>query len=84
MNFGIRHGCSDQSKYYVPQILSMTRKRLVMLGTSRLFDQNTGCIKIMPTFQEFIQFVAEKPEIHDPHWMSYNKVIYVLESLEGA
>ena len=74
----IMKGCTDQSKYFVPQIISLTRKRSVMLGTSRLFEENTGCIKVFPTFQEFIHFIVEKPDLHDVHWMSYNKVIFCL------
>ena len=70
----ILHGCTDQAKYYIPQIFSLTRKRLILLGTSILFDEISGCIKVFPTFQEFIQFVVEKPQNHDPHWMTYNKV----------
>ena len=73
----ILHGCTDQAKYYIPQIFSLTRKRLILLGTSILFDEISGCIKVFPTFQEFIQFVVEKPQNHDPHWMTYNKVYTV-------
>ena len=47
----------------------------LLLGTSRLFDEISGCIKVFPTFKEFIQYVIEKPTNHDPHWMTYNKVL---------
>ena len=49
----------------------------LLLGTSRLFDEISGCIKVFPTFKEFIQYVIEKPTNHDPHWMTYNKVLVI-------
>ena len=48
---------------------------VILLGTSKFFDEISGCIKLFPTFKEFIQYVVEKPEDHDPHWMTYNKVL---------
>ena len=75
----ILHGCTGQSMRFVPKIFSFTKNQpflwfWIFLGTSGLFEENSKCIKVMPTFQEFIQFVSAKPEIHDPHWMTYNKV----------
>ena len=71
----ILDGCTGQAKYHVPKIFKKTRKTfLAMGGKSRVFDSN-GCVQLFPTFQEFIQYVVEtKPENHDVHWISYNKV----------
>ena len=71
----ILRGCSGQAKYHVPKIFKKTRKTfLAMGGKSRVFDSN-GCVQLFPTFQEFIQYVVEtKPENHDVHWISFNKV----------
>ena len=44
-----------------------------MGGKSRVFDSN-GCVQLFPSFQEFVQYVVSKPENHDVHWISYNKV----------
>ena len=55
----ILQGCTDQAKLYIPQIFHLTRSSLVLLGTSRLYDEVSGCIKVFPTFQEFIQLMRE-------------------------
>ena len=70
----ILKGCTDQAKYHIPGIFSLTRKHILTLGTRQLFDKTTNCIKVFPTFQEFIQYVVEKYKNPDPHWTSYHQV----------
>ena len=72
----ILKGCTAQAKYHIPQIFHMTRKQLLYLGTSVLFDDTSGCIKssFLPTFQEFIQYIVQHPDTYDNlHWITYDK-----------
>ena len=70
----ILKGCTAQAKYHIPGIFGLTRKHILTLGTRQLFDKNTNCIKVFPTFQEFIQYVVEKYKDPDAHWTSYHQV----------
>ena len=70
----ILKGCTAQAKYHIPGIFGLTREHILTLGTRQLFDKNTNCIKVFPTFQEFIQYVVEKYKNPDPHWTSYHQV----------
>jgi hypothetical protein len=73
----ILHGCTGQAKHHVPQIFYLTRKSQIIKGTATLFNRNDGCIKIFPTFQEFVEYVLARPEQHDPHWFPYTKVTLI-------
>ncbi len=72
----ILNGCTGQSKNYVPRILHLTRKTSSALGNAYMYDRNTGCIKVFPDFNEFVQYVIEKPADHELHWLSFAKVFY--------
>ena len=55
---------------------------MTMGGQSRIFDSN-GCVKLFPTFQEFVQYVIATPNKPDVHWVSYNKVSgFFIESIK--
>ena len=67
----ISKGCTDLSKIKVPKIMKMMRN---IKDFSELFDHTTGCIKVLPTFQEFVYFINMYPNEQDYHWKSINMV----------
>lgn len=70
----ILDGCTGQAKFHVPNIFKRSRKQfLTMGGKSRIFDSD-GCVKLFPTFQEFVQYVIATSNKPDLHWVSFNKV----------
>ena len=45
----ILHGCTDQAKYHIPQILSLTRRRLILLGRENQVMEFLGFINLVET-----------------------------------
>ena len=43
----ILHGCTDQAKYHIPQIFSLTRRRLILLGRENQVMEFLGFIKLV-------------------------------------
>ena len=45
----ILHGCTDQAKYHIPQIFSLTRRRLILLGRENQVMEFLGFINLVKT-----------------------------------
>mgnify|MGYP001393214925 CR=1 FL=1 len=45
----ILHGCTDQAKYHIPQIFSLTRRRLILLGRENQVMEFLTFIKLVKT-----------------------------------
>ena len=43
----ILHGCTDQAKYHIPQIFSLTRRRLILLGRENQVMEFLGFINLV-------------------------------------
>ena len=56
-------------------MFGITRKHL---KKSDIVDSKTNCIKIFPTFGEFVQYIiadhSPNSKNMDPHWMTFNQV----------
>ena len=53
-----------------------TEKKLLIFftGSRGLYNKETTCINVFPTFQEFIQYVTKEFKNPDAHWRSYHQV----------
>ncbi len=65
--------CKWQSQHFTPLILKMMRPDR-KYTESDLKLRGTGCIKVYPTFYEFVEFVIRHKSSPDTHWLPMTKV----------
>ncbi len=63
--------CLWQAGHFVPLIINYMRPRQYRLD--QIKDKTSGCVRILPTFYEFVEYVMKHPLHPDTHWLPMTK-----------